>query len=66
MSDSFSPSSLHFAALSAGLTAVCAGGGGGGGTGAGALSVGLPKTCRVPLHNVRVTDVKGGGGGEPR
>ena len=26
----------------------------------------ISRTCRVPLHNVRVTDVKGGGGGEPR
>ena len=53
------------AALSAGSTAACVGRGAGAG-GAGALSAGIPRTCRVSLHNVRVTGVKGGGGGEPR
>ncbi len=33
--------------------------------GAGALPAGIPKTCSVPLHNVRVTDAKEVGVGNP-
>jgi len=45
-------------------TAACTGGGAGA-RGAAALSAGIPKTCRVRLHNVRVTDAKEVGVGNP-